>query len=281
MKRIQDPILLTSIFCSIGLMLSCDRPIKPENAVIKILANQPLEAEFGSEINWGFRAEINGRPIRIVDITASRMPFGVGLKKEKDNLLITGRVEGRQFRTGTITVTAFDEKGCRDGLKLIAEVAGKNTPRDTEPADLAIPYRECDPEKFKGIPQGVENFYYGKFTWQLIDGIDRLTPSEYGSYFKSVVCLDRSDCPRGIFSSLNLKGSSAGTRAQKNPPPDETIFQIFIPAGEAPSTSLMLLGNCAKYDRKYCGKDHSCLWTGTVCVSSRETGLAPRTQGVK
>lgn len=281
MRKSRARILAISAFCFLGGFFGCDRPVKLENAVIKILPNQALDAEFGKEIKWGFRAEINGRPIRIVDITASRMPFGVGLVKENGHLLIAGKVEGRQFRSGIITAVAFDEKGCRDSMKLIAEVAGKNTVGDGQRTDLAIPYRECDPEKFMGIPQGIENFYQGKFTWQLVDGIDQMKPSEYSAYFKSFICFDRPECPRGMFSSLDLRTPQIDKRASKNIPPDETVFQMFIPAAEAPSTSLMLLGTCAKYDRKYCGKDSSCLWTGTVCVSSKTTGLSARAQGVQ
>jgi hypothetical protein len=281
MRKTQGPILFASILCFVGGIFSCHRNETLENAVIKILPDQPLEAEFGKEIKWGFRAEINGRPIRIVDITSSRLPFGVGLTKENGNLVVAGKVEGRQFRSGIITAVAFDEKGCRESMKLIAEVAGKNGTGDAKQKDLAIPYRECDPDKFKGMPQGIENFYQGKFTWQLVDGIDRMNPGEYSDYFKSFICFDRPDCSRGMFSSLDLMVPSAGKRSLKNIPPDETMFQLFIPAGEAPSKGLMILGNCAQYERKYCGKDNSCLWTGSVCVSSKTTGLSARAQGVK
>lgn len=279
MMRIRGFLGITALSLVTCKFFSCNRPLQREDAVVRIFSDSPLEAEFGKEIRWSFRADINGRSIRIVDLMASRLPFGVSLEKESGSPVIAGRIEGRQFRTGTITAVAFDEKGCREGLKLSAEVASKNAPVGPQNQDLAIPFRECDPDKFQGIPQGLENFYYGKFSWQLVDGVDRLEISDYPSYFKQAACVGRTDCSQGIFKSLDQVLVTSRKLSGRNIPADETIFQIFIPPSESPSTGLMILGNCAKYDRKYCGKDDGCLWTGSVCISSQTTGLSSRTQG--
>jgi hypothetical protein len=281
MKTSNSFKILAFIVLAACFFESCTKLPHPEDAVIRIVANGPLEAQFGKEVNWSFKADMNGRALKIVDISSSRLPFGVGIAKDGNNLVIKGIVEGRQFRSGQITAVAFDEKGCKLALESTAKVAAQNAPKNGAPTDLAIPFQECDPSKFQGMPQGRENFYYGKFSWQLMDGVDHLETADYAAFFKSIACFDQANCPKGVFQNLDVARREIKNKLAKRVSGDETIFQIMIPPVESTNTTYAVLGECAKNDRKFCGRSKDCLWTGSVCVSGKTTGLTPKTESKK
>jgi len=280
MKRVTRVVGLLGISSLIITSTACRRYRSAEESVIKILPQAPLEARLGADVRWSFKAEIDGHSIRVIDVGASRLPFGAKIDKENGEHVIRGKILGRQFRGGTVTVVAFDEQGCRQSVEDSKKVAGKNA-LATGANDVAIPLQECDASKISGIPMQRDNFYWARFTWQFVDTPDQMDVENYGNYFKTTTCSEGQECPRGIFRKLSLPPS---LKNKKFAPPqklseNDPIFYTVIPPFEAPHTGDMLLGECAQYPRKFCGRSKSCLWTGKVCVSADITGLAPESGG--
>lgn len=276
MKRIIRVVGLLTLSSLFITSLSCRRYRSAEESIIKIIPQAPLEARLGAEVRWSFKAEIDGHPIRVIEIGASRLPFGAKIDKENGEYLIRGKILGRQFRGGIVTVVAFDEQGCRQSIEDSKKVAGRNA-LATGAQDVAIPLQECDANKISGLPMGRENFYTARFPWQIVDGPDEMDTTKYGDYFKSKTCGDGQECLRGIFRKLELpqppknKKNAPQQKISENDP----LFYTVIPLYEAPHTGDMLLGECALYPRRFCGRGKGCLWTGKFCVSADVTGLTP------
>jgi hypothetical protein len=280
MKRVIRVIGLLGLSSLIITSTACRRYRSAEESVIKIIPQAPLVARLGTEVRWSFKAEIDGHPIRVIDVGASRLPFGAKIDKENGEYLIRGKILGRQFRGGTVTVVAFDEEGCRQSIEDSKKVAGKNA-LATGAQDVAIPLQECDANKISGIPMGRENFYSARFTWQFDDSPDQMDVATYGNYFKTIMCGEGQECQRGIFRKLELPQPPKNKKItpQQILSENDLIFYTVIPPFEAPHTGDMLLGECAQYPRKFCGRGKNCLWTGKFCVSADVTGLAPENEG--
>jgi hypothetical protein len=247
-----------------------------EDHPIVIEAETKLEASVGSDVHWTFKATRGGRLLQIKDISASILPFGV--KSNYQNMSYTGKVLGRQIRSGFIKVTAFDKESCLRNFELMKTSAVKNTIAGGG-KDVTVPTSPCDLKNQTSVTQAGDSVSTGYFRWHMTGGPDTATDANIKE-----LLLNLSRAAARAKQSTN-DSSSAAVVAKKitkksiikpmtarTPTPIDKISVTDIPFLESPHTTEVVIGTCAKFKRQYCGTDKDCLWYGATCISKNSTG---------
>jgi len=239
-----------------------------EEKPIKIEAVSALNVKLGDEIKWEFKASRSGRKVKIVEITGYPLPFGVRKSSSSDEMFLGGKVLGRQFRSGRISVRAFDLEGCQHDVKKNTYLSVKNS-MDAGIKDITLPVSGCLQPNGSGLPEVVSNTGVANFEWRMADGPDDLEKIDVKEFLMRLAgSLDPSEP-----SHLNPLKSQGGLRSSRAFSTDRRMNAMNIPHKIAPGSFDLNLGPCAVLTRPRCGEKASqCLWALESCLTASVTG---------
>jgi hypothetical protein len=246
-RALLSSLIGVSWMGSLLMTSSCSRS-GSEDQPIEITTKNPLQAALGSELDWTFDARRGSRQLRIIDITFDNLPLGMRKISEPKSIRLKGKVLTRDLRTGLIRVTAYDEKACDESYERLKKMATAEV-KSTGNTSMTIPVSPCKLDSGQAYTHAAQFMGHGYFNWTMIDGADALPIESY---------------PKFIAEHLFKSSFQA--------PPDG---MVEIPSREAPDSGDVTLGLCAARPRKQCGKDPSCLWGLTSCISKDVTGRIP------
>ena len=262
-------------FATAFVITSC-RSSEIEDTPIVIEPETKLEASVGSDVHWTFKATRGGRLLQIKDISASILPFGV--KSNYQNMSYTGKVLGRQIRSGFIQVTAFDKESCLRNFELMKTSAVKNTVAGGG-KDVTVPTSPCDLKNQTSVTQAGDSVSTGYFRWHVTGGPDTATDANMKELLlnlsRAAMKTKKStndSSNAAVVSKKFTKKSTKKSTTVRTPPPIDKISVTDIPFLESPHTTEVVIGTCAKFKRQYCGTDKDCLWYGATCISKTSTG---------
>ena len=264
--------------CLTGILtLSCGRKTNVEDLPpIKIEARGNFDVAVGQDVEWKFKAMRDGRDMKIIDVSAARIPFGVVPIYEPGNLGYRGKIMGRQFRGGLIKITAFDSKLCEQEYDNMKKLVEKNV-KETKSTEVSIPVNPCSGSLSARDPNMEQFLSDGYFYWYLTDGPDSMTAENYKNVIESMACEAADDC-KNVDDIKKLSKPVASGKKNSNAPKiksrDLSLPGTFavIPPKEAPHTFDVSLGECTRFEREQCGHDKSCLWNRAACISGDYTG---------
>ena len=223
----------------------------------QIVVLTPLVASVGDTVRWDFKPMRGSRELLLLSVTGNPLPFGVVPKTEGGHVFLGGKVLGRQFRRGLISVVAFDKGSCDESYAAAKLMTIKNYLSKIA-TNASLPLDPCSLEKMASNPQNQIN---ATFSWNLIDGPDSLADVKNHNIILQMANVALAD-------STRKSGSKSSTR---------NLMQMgnqFIPVNQAPHTFSATVGSCAILPRSRCGdRPNECLWTLNTCVSKDVTGL--------
>ncbi len=249
--------------------LSCSGSLGGKLPAIQV---QPKGSSFavtvGQEVDWTFSAKRGGRDIDIIDVASARLPFGVKPVYEPGKFGFKGKVLGRQFRGGLIQVIAFDKKACEQGYADMKKMVEKNM-RETNQSEATIPLDPCKPSAAMSDPAMEQYISKAQFYWNMTDGVDELKPEMYRQVAVALGCEASGSCTAS--EQFYAGDQSAKAKLKKNLA--RNLF-VVIPGNQTPPSVDVVLGECARFERRECGQDKSCLWGRGSCVSA--SAAAPK-----
>jgi hypothetical protein len=267
MVAVNPKIFVTTILGGL-IAMSCSG----SGGKLPAIEVQPKGSSFavtvGQEVDWTFSAKRSGRDIDIIDVASARLPFGVKPVYEPGKFGFKGKVLGRQFRGGLIQVIAFDKKACEQGYADMKKMVEKNM-RETNQSEATIPLEPCKPSTAMSDPAMEQYISKAQFYWNMTDGVDELKPEMYRQVAVALSCEASGTCAAS--EQFYAADQSAKAKPKKNLA--RNLF-VVIPGNQTPPSVDVVLGECARFERRECGQDKSCLWGRGSCISA--SAAAPK-----
>jgi hypothetical protein len=264
MTSLAQRMLISLIWLiSASLPGSCSRGDKVGRSAIQVeQKGSSLDVSVGQEIAWWFSAKRSGRDISIIDVASPRLPFGVKAVYEPGKFGFKGKVLGREFRSGLIQVIAFDKVGCEQGYADMKRMVEQNM-RQTNATEATIPIDPCKASTAVTDPAMEQYISKAHFYWNMSDGVDELEEDNYRQVAQSLACEAAGACldsEKFYSSATTAKGNQ-----RRNFPRNH---YVVIPTSQAPLALDLVIGECARFERRECGQDKSCVWNRSSCVTA-------------
>lgn len=227
---------------------------------IRIVPTGPLVASVGDTVLWEFKAMRGSRELTIIASSANGLPFGVVPKNEAGQAIYSGKVLGRQFRSGFISVSAFDKVGCEKEYSNTKMIIVKNAILNGDLKNASVPLDPCLPEN---IHQGLSTSttVTALFQWHMIDGPDAISGDSNKNFIQNL-------------AKVALATSSAKLGKKQMAPKPRSMASVIIPVNQSPHTFFATLGTCSILPRTRCGdRPKDCLWILNTCVTKDIAGL--------
>ncbi|MCX6125802.1 MAG: hypothetical protein NTV34_13800 [Proteobacteria bacterium] len=260
MNTFQIVVLASAIIFN----LACQTQDLEEDLPIRVEAVSSLQVNVGDYVHWTFRAWRGNREVSVIGINFGGLPFG--LKPDDGNTQpgISGKILGRQFRTGLISVSAFDSKACEVEYGATKRLALRNA-MALGAKDLTIPTSPCAPAKMASSLQ--EYGVIATFQWNLIDGPDNIKIEDVPKFLTSLI----SQSP-----VVEAKSIIAKQKGKSLSPPISAaiISELYVPGLESVHTFDLSLGPCAAMPKNRCGDlGKKCLWNFGACSTAELNAL--------
>jgi hypothetical protein len=224
-----------------------------------------LDVTVGQNVDWTFVAKRGRRDIAVIDVASPRLPFGVKPVYEPGKFGFSGKILGRQFRGGLIQVTAFDKDACERAYSDMKKMVEKNM-RESKASEATIPIEPCKVSAANIDPAMTEFVSRAYYYWHMSDAPDDLKPENYRQVAEALACEAAGNCSSE--QQLFAPEAAKAVVVKKGKKPSFAEVFVVIPRNEAPSSVEVVLGECARFERKECGKDKSCLWGRGSCVTA-------------
>lgn len=233
-----------------------------------------FDVSVDQDVDWRFVAKRGRREISIIDVSSPRLPFGVKPDYEPGKFGFKGKILGRQFRGGLIQVTAFDKEACERSYSDMKKMVEKNM-RETKTSEATIPLEPCKPSAANSDPSMAEFVSRAYFYWHMADAPDELKPENYRQVAESLACEAAGTCASG--EQFFPADASKQVVSKKPKKPIAAEVFVVIPRNEAPPAVDVVMGECARFERKECGKDKSCAWGRGSCVTASAVSKKEKT----
>lgn len=248
------------------ISVSCSGGFGDKMPPIQVLPKgSSFEVIVGQEVEWRFVAKRGRREISIIDVASPRPPFGVKPVYEPGKFGFKGKILGRQFRGGLIQVTAFDKEACEQSYADMKKMVEKNM-REARSSEATVPLEPCKPGSAISDPSMSEFVSRAHFYWHMSDAPDELKPEDYRQVAEALSCEAAGACASDEQFFAPDPSKLATTKKTKKPSAAK-IF-VVIPRNEAPAAVDVVLGECARFERKECGKEKECAWGRGSCVTA-------------
>ena len=256
---------IVSLASAVIFDFGCRKHNLDEDLPIRVDAASSLQVKVGDDVRWTFKAWRGKREITVMGINFGGLPFGLKAENANYQPAISGKVLGRQFRTGILSVSAFDSLACEAGFDATKKLALRNA-ISTGAIDVTIPTSPCDPAKMASSLQ--EYGIKATFQWNLVDGPDDISLDDIPGFLTSLA--PPTPVKAGTTSVKRIKKSLRATILPAN------TMELYVPRLESTHTFDLSLGPCAAMPKNRCGDlGKKCLWNLGACSTAELNALKP------